>query len=220
MPNFVELAQSISVWALPILFAFTGHAIAMVQIAWRLGDRSTALRERLSWNPLRHVDPVGTVLVPLSLLAANTGLIIGWPKAVPVNSGAFRNPRKDLALVSLGAVGSNFVMALGWAFLLRLAAMQEAREGVWLGVFRMAQAGVAINLIFMIFGLLPIPGFAGGHVVGAILPPRLAIRWYAAQNMTMIVLLVLMISGLLGMLIMPPFLAMQSFVLHVVGIEA
>lgn len=219
MPNLLDLAQKMSIWALPILFAFTGHAIAMAQIAWRLGDRSAALRERLSWNPLKHVDPVGTVLVPLLLIAMG-GFIIGWPKAVPVNPGAFRHPRKDLALLSVGAVGSNLVMAFLWAFLLKLAALQDASEGAWVGVSLMAMAGVTINLIFMIFGLLPIPGFAGGHVVGAILPPQLAHRWYAAQNMTMIVLLLLMVSGALGFVIGPPFLALRSLVLGVVGIEA
>lgn len=219
MPSLLELAQKAAVWALPVLFAFTVHAIAMAQLAWRLGDRSQALRERLSWNPLHHVDPIGTVVVPLILILIG-GFIIGWPKAVPINPGAFRHPRKDLALVSLGAVTANLAMAFAFAFLLRFAAMQGADEGVWVGVAQMAVAGVTINLIFMLFGLLPIPGFAGGHVVAAILPPHLAFRWYAAQNMTMIVLLLLMATGALGFILGPPFMAMRSMVLRIVGIEA
>jgi len=208
-----------AVWALPVLFAFTGHAIAMSQAAWRLGDRSAELRERLSWNPLKHVDPVGTVVVPL-LLVTMGGFIIGWPKPVPLNPGAFRNPRKDLALTSLAAEASNLVMAFAWAGLLKFAASQGESEGLWLGVASMAMAGVTINLIFMLFGLLPIPGFAGGHVVGALLPPHLAYKWYAAQNMTMIVLLLLMVTGIFGVIIGPPYLALRSFVLGLVGVVA
>ena len=219
MPSLLELAQKLAIWVLPTLFAFTGHAIAMAQVGWRLGDRSAALRERLSWNPLNHVDPVGTVLVPLLLIAMG-GFIIGWPKPVPVNPAAFRHPRKDLALLSLAAVGANLVLAFAWAFLLKFAAGTGAEEGVWVGVSLMAMAGVTINIIFMLFGLLPIPGFAGGHVVGAILPPHLAHRWYAAQNMTMIVLLLLMLTGALGVILGPPFTALRSLVLRVVGIEA
>src|SRR5690349_6242370 len=102
MPSLLQLVQTVAVWALPVLFAFTGHAIAMSQTAWRLGDRSAELRERLSWNPLHHVDPVGTVVVPL-LLVTMGGFVIGWPKPVPLNPAAFKNPRKDLALTSLAA---------------------------------------------------------------------------------------------------------------------
>jgi Zn-dependent protease len=218
MPNFPDLVQKMAVWALPTLFAFTGHAIAMAQLAWHFGDRSPAMRERQSWNPLKHADPVGTVVVPLVLIAIG-GFVIGWPKPVPVNPGAFRNPRKDLALLSLGAVGSNLIMAFAWAFLMKLAVLQDVDSGIWLGVQFMSAAGVTINLIFMLFGLLPIPGFAGGHVVGAILPPHLAFRWYAAQNWTMLVLLALMMTGVLGVVLGPPFLAMRSLVFGLVGIE-
>lgn len=218
MPNFPDLVQKMAVWALPTLFAFTGHAIVMAQLAWRFGDRSPAMRERQSWNPLNHADPVGTVVVPLVLIAIG-GFVIGWPKPVPVNPGAFRHPRKDLALLSLGAVGSNLIMAFAWAFLMKLAVLQDAESGLWLGVQFMSAAGVTINLIFMLFGLLPIPGFAGGHVVGAILPPHLAFRWYAAQNWTMLVLLALMVTGVLGVVLGPPFLAMRSLVFGLVGIE-
>ena len=217
MPPVLEMVQTLAVWALPVLLALTGHAIAMAQAAWRLGDRSEAMRERLSLNPLNHVDPVGTLLVP-ALLAAMGGFLIGWPKTVPVNPLAFPNPRKDKALVALAAVGSNLVMAVAWALLLKAAFAQAAQEGLWLGLQETAKAGVMINLVFLIFGLLPVPGFAGGHVVGALLPPAQAARWYAAQNYVFIALIALMLTGLLGMILGPPFVALQRLVFAVLGI--
>ena len=213
----LELVQSLAVWALPVLFAFCGHAMVMAHAAWRLGDRSEAMRERLSLNPLRHADPVGTFLVP-GLLIALGGFIIGWPKPVPINPAAFGHPRKALAMVSLAALGSNVVMALIWAVLLKLALASNAQEGVWVGIKMMAYAGVVINLVFLLFGLLPIPGFAGGHVVGAILPRDMAERWYGSQNLVFIALLVLMATGFLGKVLGGPLTALQNLVFRVVGI--
>jgi Zn-dependent protease len=219
MPSILHLVQTLAVWALPVLLALTGHAIVMAQVAWRLGDRSEAMRERLSWNPLTHVDPVGTLLVP-GLLAVMGGFLIGWPKAVPVNAAAFRNPRKDLALVALSAVGANLVMAVAWTVLLKLALAQDAESGLWIGARLTAMAGVTINLVLMIFGLLPVPGFAGGHVVGALLPPAQAYKWYAAQQWTFVIVLVLLVSGVLSALLVPPMQAMQGLLFGLAGIAA
>jgi Zn-dependent protease len=219
MPSVLEMVQTLAVWALPVLLALTGHAIAMAQAAWRLGDRSEAMRERLSLNPLNHVDPVGTILVP-ALLAAMGGFLIGWPKTVPVNPAAFREPRRDMALVALAAVAGNVVMAVAWALLLKAAVAQQAEAGLWLGLQLTANAGVMINLVFLIFGLLPIPGFAGGHVVGALLPAAQAYKWYAAQAWSMIILLLLVVSGLLSAIILPPMQFLYALVLGLVGVTA
>jgi Zn-dependent protease len=219
MPSVLELVQTLAVWALPVLLALTGHAIAMAQVAWRLGDRSEALRERLSWNPITHVDPVGTLLVP-GLLAVMGGFLIGWPRTVPVNAGAFRHPRKDLALVALAAVGANLVMAVAWTVLLKVALGQDVESGLWIGLRLTAMAGVTINLVLMLFGLLPVPGFAGGHVVGALLPPAQAYKWYAAQQWSFIVVLVLLVSGVLSAVLIPPMQAMQGLLFGLAGIAA
>jgi Zn-dependent protease len=219
MPPVLEMVQTLAVWALPVLLALTGHAIAMAQAAWRLGDRSEAMRERLSLNPLSHVDPVGTLLVP-ALLAAMGGFLIGWPKTVPVNPMAFPHPRKDMALVALAAVAANLAMAVAWTLLLKLALARDAAEGLWLGLQMTAHAGVVINLVFLVFGLLPIPGFAGGHVVGALLPAAQAYKWYAAQGWSMIILLLLLVSGLLSAVIAPPMFALQRLLFGLVGIAA
>jgi Zn-dependent protease len=217
MPSALPLVQTLAVWALPVLFAFTVHAMVMAQLAWRLGDRSAEMRERLSLNPLKHADPVGSVLVP-GLLIALGGFVIGWPKPVPIDPRAFAHPRKALATVSVGALASNVVMAVIWAVLLKVAIAQNAQEGLWVGVKLMALAGVNINLIFLLFGLLPIPGFAGGHVVGAILPPAQAARWYASQNYVFIGLLLLMVTGVLGVILGVPFQLLQGLVFGLVGI--
>lgn len=213
----LELVQTLAVWALPVLLAFTGHAIVMAHAAWRLGDRSAEMRERLSLNPLKHVDPLGTVVLP-GILIAMGGFVIGWPKALPIDPRAFAHPRKALATVSLVAVGSNLAMAFAWAVLLKVAVSQNAEEGLWVGVKLMALAGVNINLIFMLFGLLPVPGFAGGHVVGALLPPAQAERWYAAQNWVFIALIALMFTGLLGAILGPPFMGLQRLLFGVMGV--
>jgi Zn-dependent protease len=218
MPSMLELVQSLAVWALPVLFAFCGHAIVMAQVAWRMGDRSEAMRERLSLNPLKHADPVGTFLVPGLLIAFKAPLIFGWPKAVPLEPRAFANPRKDIALVFLAALVSNLAMALAWAVLYKVALLNNTGEGLWAGITQMAEAGVVINVIFLLFGLLPIPGFACGYVVGAILPRDLAERWYASQNLVFIALLVLMATGFLGLVISGPFRWLLGAVLGVVGI--
>jgi Zn-dependent protease len=215
-----ELVQSLAVWALPVLFAFCGHAMVMAQVAWRLGDRSDAMRERLSLNPLKHADPVGTVLVPGLLIAFKTGLVIGWPKAVPVNPAAFAHPRKALAVVALSALASNIVMALAWAVLFKVALANPSQEGAWLGIRMMAYAGVLINVVFLLFGLLPLPGFAGGHVVGAILPRDMAERWYGSQNLVFIALIVLMMSGFLGTVLGGPMASLQALVFGIVGIDS
>ena len=217
MPSILEMVQTLAVWALPVLFAFTGHAMVMAHLAWRLGDRSAEMRQRLSLNPLVHVDPVGTVVVP-GVLIAMGGFVIGWPKVLPIEPRAFAHPRKALATISLGALASNVAMALVWAILLKIALAQNADEGLWVGVKLMALAGVNINLIFLLFGLLPIPGFAGGHVVGAILPPDQAARWYASQNYVFIGLIVLMVTGVLGVVLGVPFRVLQGLVFGVVGI--
>jgi len=217
MPSILELVQTLAVWALPVLFAFTGHAMVMAHLAWRMGDRSAEMRERLSLNPLAHVDPVGTVLVPGVLIALG-GFVIGWPKVLPLEPRAFPHPRGALATISLGALASNVAMALAWALLLKFAVAQDAEQGAWVGVKLMALAGVNINLIFMLFGLLPIPGFAGGHVVGAILPPAQAARWYASQNYVFLGLIVLMVTGVLGVVLGVPFRALQGLVLGLVGV--
>lgn len=217
MPSILELVQTLAVWALPVLFAFTGHAMVMAHLAWRMGDRSAEMRERLSLNPLAHVDPVGTVVVPGVLIALG-GFVIGWPKVLPIEPRAFAHPRKALATISLGALASNVAMALAWALLLKFAVVQDAEQGAWVGVKLMALAGVNINLIFMLFGLLPIPGFAGGHVVGAILPPAQAARWYASQNYVFLGLIVLMVTGVLGVVLGVPFRALQGLVLGLVGV--
>lgn len=211
------MVQTLAVWALPVLFAFTGHAMVMAHMAWRLGDRSAEMRERLSLNPLTHADLVGTVLVPGVLIALG-GFVIGWPKPLPIDPRAFAHPRKALATVSVAALASNLAMALAWALLLKVALGQGAEEGLWVGLKMMALAGVSINLIFMLFGLLPLPGFAGGHIVGAILPPAQAARWYASQNIVFIGLIVLMATGILGAVLGPPFAALRALVLGVFGI--
>ena len=149
----LTLVQRFSVWLLPVLFAITLHEVAHGWAASRLGDNTAKSLGRLSLNPLRHIDPIGTLLVP-GLLLALGGFVFGWAKPVPVDGSRLRHPRRDMALVAVAGPGANLVMALGWAMLLRLAVeLPESLASVALPLGLMGKAGIAINSILMVLNL-------------------------------------------------------------------
>lgn len=187
MPVEFSLVQTIAIWALPVLFAITLHEVAHGYAARRLGDPTAAMLGRLSLNPIKHVDPVGTVAVPIAMLgmtklAASAGLLssgflFGWAKPVPVDYQRLRNPRRDMALVAAAGPLANLMMALAWGALLMLALTMGADQGFWEIARYMGVAGIRINLLLMVLNLLPLPPLDGGRVMTALLPLPLARRY-------------------------------------------
>jgi Zn-dependent protease len=204
--NFV---QTIAIYALPVLFAITLHEAAHGYVARHFGDMTAYAQGRISLNPARHIDLVGTILVPLAILAASTlanmsGFIFGWAKPVPVNYSALRRPREHMLWVAAAGPASNLVMALGWASVLKIALLLPGSSlSEPLGL--MGRAGIVVNLIFLFLNLLPILPLDGGRIVASLLPHRLSWQYAKLEPYGLMLLLVLLftkvLDGVLGPLV-------------------
>ncbi|MGH8481504.1 MAG: site-2 protease family protein [Nevskiaceae bacterium] len=212
-----ELAQTLAVWALPVLFAITLHEVAHGWAARALGDSTAAMMGRLSLNPLRHIDPVGTVLVPLIFVLMPGNFVFGWAKPVPVSWRNLRQPRRDMALVAAAGPLSNLAQALAWGVVLKIALMQGAGEGLWLGIRMMAIAGITVNLVLMALNLLPLPPLDGGRVLGGLLPPVWSAKLDRVEPYGMPIIVVLLVSGLLAPLLRPLMAAGQALIAALLG---
>jgi len=206
----------VSIWAIPALFAITLHEVAHGWTARLFGDRTAQMLGRLSLNPLRHIDPVGTLLVPAVLLAVG-GPLIGWAKPVPVATSALRNPRRAMACVALAGPVANLVMAAIWCAILAAAVRLHGNETVIRWVTLMAQAGMWVNVILAVFNLLPVPPLDGGRVLAGLLPARLGGRLGKMEPYG--IFLVLGVSAMHGLdwLFEPAFRLIGRVYLAVVG---
>lgn len=180
--DVAPLVQTIAIYALPVLLAITLHEAAHGYVARHFGDLTAYAQGRISLNPLRHIDPVGTILVPgvilvLSTLSGVGAFLFGWAKPVPVNYSALRKPRQHMAWVAAAGPGANLAMTLCWALLYHLAPRMPAFFEVPLGL--MALAGIRVNLVLMFLNLLPILPLDGGRIVASLLPGRAA--WQYAK---------------------------------------
>jgi Zn-dependent protease len=218
MQNPLQLVQTLAVWALPVLFAITLHEVAHGWVARALGDDTAARLGRLSLNPLKHVDPVGTVLVPaIMLLVAGFGF--GWAKPVPVVASKFRNPRRDMALVAAAGPVSNFAMALAWGLLLKLAVAQDSDSLQWEIVQRMSSAGIVINLVLMVLNFLPLPPLDGSRVLRWLLPERGARALDRIEPYGMLILVLLLSTKVLGTVMQPLLEVSQSVLIALLHLE-
>jgi len=210
--------QQISILVLPVLFAITVHEAAHGWMAKRLGDSTAEMLGRVTLNPMRHIDLVGTLVVPLiSFLLA--GFLFGWAKPVPVSWRNLRNPRRDMALVALAGPGANFLMALIWAVAVKFGILL-GDTGSWVGrpLSYMGSAGVLINAILMILNLLPILPLDGGRILAAILPPRLSRGFARLEPYGLFIVLGLLATGLLGKILWPAVRGIQELAQSLVGL--
>jgi Zn-dependent protease len=205
-----DLIQLIAIAAIPVLFAITIHEAAHGYVARHFGDMTAYQQGRISLNPIRHIDPVGTILLPLLTLALG-GILFGWAKPVPVNFGALRRPKQDMLWVAIAGPASNLVMALFWGLMIKVAWMFPG------GYFtepllEMAQIGVKINVILMVLNLLPLPPLDGGRVAVSLLPHRQAYQLSRIEPYGMFILIGLAITPVLGWILTPPVIAVMKFI--------
>jgi Zn-dependent protease len=216
----MSVAQQIAVSILPILFAITLHEVAHGWVASLYGDQTARLSGRLTLNPIKHIDLVGTIIVPL-LMFVFTHFIFGWAKPVPVDARNMRNPRWNMIVVSLAGPLSNIVMGLIWALIAKLG-LALLVSAPWLGqpLFWMGVMGININAVFAVLNLLPIPPLDGGRVLMNLLPPRMGWKLQHYEQYLFIILVLLMVTGILSKIILPPIVLLIQSITDLFGLSS
>ena len=214
----LNLMQTIAVWILPVIFAITVHEVAHGWVAMRCGDKTAWMLGRLTLNPLKHVDPVGTILVPGLLLISSTGFIFGWAKPVPVNFRNLRKPKRDMALVAVAGPVANILMAIGWALIARIGVTINL-ESVSLPLIYMGAAGITINLVLALVNLLPIPPLDGSRILASVLPGRWAWYYSKIERFGFIILLVMLSTGVLSKVLGFPLYYIQNIFYDIAGLS-
>jgi Zn-dependent protease len=204
-----QFVQIIAIYALPVLFAITLHEAAHGYVARHCDDLTAYAQGRISLNPARHIDIVGTLVVPLVILLLSGGrFIFGWAKPVPVNYSALRHPKRDMAWVAAAGPGANLAMALGWALVLRATPAAPEFFGVPLGL--MAEAGIRVNLVLMFLNLLPILPLDGGRIVASLLPSRMAWKYAKLEPWGLPLLVLLLVTHVLDAVLGPLVFVSES----------
>ena len=196
----LNLVQKIAIWVMPVLLAITVHEVAHGWIASRLGDKTALMMGRLTLNPLKHVDPMGTILVPGLMMLLQSGFIFGWAKPVPITWQNLKHPKRDMALVAAAGPISNLLMGVAWALVIRLGLMlgESGLALVYMGI-----AGIFINTLLMVLNLLPLPPLDGGRVMTGLLPGPWAYKFSLIEPYGFFILIALLFSGVLGVILWP-----------------
>jgi Zn-dependent protease len=216
----LNLLQVIAIYALPVIFAITLHEAAHGYVAKYFGDMTAYMEGRVSLNPLRHIDPFGTVALPLILLGLaklfGGGIIFGWAKPVPVNFANLRHPKRDMLWVAAAGPLSNFVMALFWALLVKIGLSLQGNYFA-LPLALMGAAGVFFNIIIMVLNLVPLPPLDGGRILVSLLPQRMAWRVARIEPYGFMILILLLLTGVLGTMLWPAIGALMALVAALFG---
>jgi Zn-dependent protease len=205
--------QQITIWILPVLFAITVHEAAHGWMAFKLGDDTAFRLGRITLNPIKHIDPIGTILLPIVLLVISAGqFVFGWAKPVPVNFYQLREFRRDMALVALAGPAANLLMAILWVMLAKFGAILVNDFQITAAIFLvyMGFAGVIINALLMILNLFPILPLDGGRVLHSLLPPNLAESYAQLEPYGIIILVALLLTNVLQMILLPILAIVQQ----------
>ena len=194
MPDF----QTLLIYIIPLLFAITLHEAAHGWIASKLGDHTARMMGRVTLDPTKHIDPIGTIAIPLVLLLSSSGFIFGWAKPVPINFNALRNGKNGMIWVALAGPGANIVMAVCWLFVMIIAINMNI-----VVLIEMGRIGILVNCVLAVFNLLPIPPLDGSRVISALLPNRLAYQYNQLEQYGLYILLGLMFLGGFNYLVRP-----------------
>lgn len=208
--------QLFAIAVLPLLFAITVHEAAHGWVANKLGDPTARMMGRMTLNPIRHIDPLGTVLFPALMLLMGSPFLIGWAKPVPITVQNLRNPKRDMAWVAIAGPASNLLMALIWAAIAKFGVLAYSYGQEWLALplISMGVYGIAINLIIMVFNLFPIPPLDGGRVLVSLLPGPMAWQLSRLEPYGIFIVLALFIFG--GWQIIQPIVGGLSHIIRVV----
>jgi Zn-dependent protease len=213
MPE-LSLVQQITVWVFPVIFALTIHEAAHAWMANRLGDSTAKLLGRVSFNPMKHIDLFGTIILPLCiLLLSNFSMVFGWAKPVPINSSKFTHPRRDLALATAAGPLSNIIMALIWTACLKICVLSVHQiSAIPAFIMLTARAGIIINILLAVLNLLPIPPLDGGKIVANLLPIKQAMQFEKIEPYGFFIMLALLLSGALNWLIQNPMTMLLNLI--------
>jgi Zn-dependent protease len=217
--DFNAFLKNVSIWVIPVLIAITLHEVAHGWMARYFGDRTAELLGRLSLNPLRHIDPIGTVLVPGLMLAVG-GPVFGWAKPVPTATSVLRNPRRAMIFVALAGPAANILMAAMWCAVLGAIIRVKGNVTLDYWIAEMAQAGIWVNVVLAVFNLLPIPPLDGGRVLAGLLPPRLGARLEKIEPVGLVLVLGLSAFGMFGWLFDPAYRVMGHVIFALMGAPA
>ena len=212
----ITIVQKVVAWILPVLFAITVHETAHGWMALQLGDKTAMMLGRLTLNPIKHIDPLGTILIP-GLMYMMAGFMFGWAKPVPVTWQNLRQPKRDMIYVAAAGPFANLIMAIIWALTIRigLALGDSGQALVFMGV-----AGIFINTILMVLNLLPLPPLDGGRVMTGLLPGPLAYKFSRIEPYGFFILIGLLVTGLLGVILWPVIEFFIGLMASISGLES
>lgn len=208
------ILHGISIWALPVMLAIVLHEVAHGWVADRLGDDTARCMGRLTLNPMKHIDPIGTILVPVMLLIFGSPILFGYARPVPVNFRKLRHPKRDMVWVALAGPATNILLAIASAILLAVM-VQLPGDMVWLAqpVATMCQASIIINMVLCIFNLIPLPPLDGGRVAVGLLPERYAVYVARIEPYGFMIIVALLFMGVLQSLIGPAVMGSANFLI-------